>query len=123
MSELVQDTEGKLDEQPGHKWEIRTNNFGRIRCWARIPLRSSKAALEQLTRTDCRQGRLEDDETVLRVRVHHSHVVMRRGQWLECQKCRRISKEQDGRVQSWLTKGCTSKSGQMKLTFGPSSDS
>ena len=38
MSELVQDTEGKLDEQPDHKWEIRTNNFGCIRCGPRSPL-------------------------------------------------------------------------------------
>lgn len=114
MSEMVQDTENMPDEQPGHRWLMRATNFSCSRCWAKIPLRSGKAVLERLKGSECRFGRMTEAELNLRIRVHPSHEVWRRGAWLECQKCGRTSKEQDGRVQSWMAVGCARRTGQLK---------
>lgn len=75
MADLVSDTEGLLDEQIGHKWEMRASNFGCVRCWSKIPLRSSKAVLEQLTTSACRYGKLDEFGMQLRTRVHTSRCL------------------------------------------------
>ena len=121
MAELVQDIEALLDDQPGHKWELRATTFGCSRCWAKIRLRSGKAVLEKLKSSECRFGRLAEDGLNLRTRAHTTHDVWRRGVWLECQRCGRTSKEQDGRVQLWMSNGCDSKRVQLKLQFKPQS--
>ena len=41
MSEMIHDTEGMLEAQNGHKWEMTATTFGCVRCWNKIPLRSS----------------------------------------------------------------------------------
>ena len=123
MTELIHDTEGRLEEQPGHKWEMTATSFGCVRCWNKIPLRSSKAVLDHLAASDCKYGQLDEQGLQLRTRVHPSHAVWRRGIWLECRQCKRTSKEQDGRVQQWLAKHCITGKGQQTLRFGPSSSS
>ena len=123
MTELIHDTEGRLEEQPGHKWEMTATSFGCVRCWNTIPLRSSKAVLDHLAASDCKYGQLDEQGLQLRTRVHPSHDVWRRGSWLECRQCKRTSKEQDGRVQQWVAKHCITGKGQQTLRFGPSSSS
>ena len=123
MSEMIHDTEGLLEEQRGHKWEMTATTFGCVRCWNKIPLRSSKAVLDQLAATECKVGKVDEQGLQLRTRAHTSHEVWRRGSWLVCSTCNRTSKEHDGRVQQWLSKPCTASKGQMKLRFGPSSSS
>ena len=123
MGELIQDTEGRLEEQPGHKWEMTATTFGCVKCWHKIPLRCSKAVLDQVAATECRYGKVDEQGLQLRTRLHPSHEVWRRGAWLECRKCKRHSREQDGRVQQWLARACAISKGQTKLKFGPSSSS
>ena len=123
MAELVSNTESLQDGQPGHQWQLRASSFGCVRCWCKLPLRSSKAALEHLTASACSYGRLDEFELQLRTRVHPSHQVWKRGSWLECSRCKRTTREQDGRVQMWMSQECKSLKGQQRLPFGPRSSS
>ena len=100
------------------------SSFGCARCWCKLPLRCSKAALEHMTASKCTYGQLAEFEMQLRTRVHTSdQLVWRRGSWLECRGCKKISREQDGRVQAWLSQVCQTKKGQQVLAFGPKSSS
>ena len=123
MSDLVGATEHLQDGQPGHKWEIRASSFGCIRCWCKLPLKCSKGAIDHLTAMECIYGQLSEFEMQLRTRVHTSHQVWRRGKWLECRGCNKLSREQDGRVQAWLAQPCQTKRGQQVLSFEARSSS
>lgn len=124
MASLVQDTEGLPDSAAGHRWTIGATSFSCQRCWIKLPLRCGKDALERLCNMTCHFGRVGESDLNLRPRVHPSHDLWRRGDWLECQKCHRTTTDHAGKVQKWLSTACLQSGRQQTLQFSRrSSDS
>ena len=117
MAALVQESEGLDEEIEGHRWTISATSFGCKRCWAKIPLRSGKAALTSMQQSVCLYGPKTEAELGLRSRVHTTHEIWRRGAWLECKRCGRTTKEIQGKVQTWLSQLCQKGGGQRTLQF------
>ena len=93
MREMVDDTAAQPDNQAGHRWFLKDSSFGCSRRWAKIPRRSGKSVLENLRDTACHCGKVLESELNPRTRIHPSHELWQRGEWLECQKCRKTSAE------------------------------
>ena len=121
--DLVEATEALDDSQVGHRWFSRPSSFGCSRCWLKVSGRSSKEAVQQLSEKPCEYGPVDMQALELKTRASTQHQLWQRGAWLECQKCHRVTKLIHGRAQSWLAGPCEGSKKQMKLRFGPSSDS
>ena len=115
--EKEREREGLDEEIEGHRWTISATSFGCKRCWAKIPLRSGKAALTSMQQSVCLYGPKTEAELGLRSRVHTTHEIWRRGAWLECKRCGRTTKEIQGKVQTWLSQLCQKGGGQRTLQF------
>ena len=121
MKELVDNSNLLVEGQPGHKWFLQGSNFGRSLWREKIPRRSGK---HQLQRRACVTGPVDEADLNLRMRIHPSHELERKGTWIECQQCHKHCKVIDGRVQQWVHQHCLKVKGQTKLKLGPgSSDS
>lgn len=124
MKELVDDSSLRAEGQSGHRWFLQGNNFGCRLCWERIPRRSGKTQLQQLQAKECITGPVDESELHLRMRIHPSHALHKKGRWIECQQCLKHCRVVEGRAQQWVHQLCTRAKGQMKLKFGrASSDS
>ena len=121
--ELVEATEALNESQAGHRWYSRTSSFGCSRCWRKVSGRSSKEAVLKLSESPCDYGPLDLPTMELRTKVNPEHILWKRGEWLECQRCHRVTKVLHGRGQSWLAGSCDGRSRQTTLRFGPSSES
>lgn len=121
MSELIDATEVLPEDQAGHRWYMKASSFSCNRCWVKVPRRCGKEALQSLQAKPCICAQVQEHELQLRTRLHPSHVLWQRGDWLECQKCKKITKVVDGRVQGWLGTPCLTARGQQTLRFAPTS--
>ena len=121
MRELVDSSDLLAEGHPGHRWVLQGSKFGCKQCWESIPRRSSKHHLQQLLAKDCATGPVDEAGLNLRLRIHTSHCLVRRGRWVECQQCLRSSRVVDGRLQQWVHQHCVKAKGQQKLHFGPRS--
>ena len=118
------DSSLRAEGQSGHRWFLQGNNFGCRLCWERIPRRSGKTQLQQLQAKECITGPVDESELHLRMRIHPSHALHKKGRWIECQQCLKHCRVVEGRAQQWVHQLCTRAKGQMKLKFGrASSDS
>ena len=124
MSELVDESSLLTEGQEGHRWYVKGSSFGCNVCWLKILRRSGKSLLQALQAKPCVAGKVQEADLALRARIHPSHALYRRGEWIECQKCLKRSKIQEGRVQTWVSQYCFRSRGQQKRRFRPmSSDS
>ena len=124
MVELVDSSDLLVEGHPGHRWVLQGSKFGCRLCWESIPRRSSKTQLQQLIEKECATGPVDEAGLNLRLRIHPSHRLARRGRWIECQQCLKSCRVVEGRVQQWVHQHCVKAKGQQKLKFGPkSSDS
>ena len=123
MEQLVEDSGLLPDDVPGHRWVLRVSNFSCSRCWMKVPRRCGKGALQAIQQAPCRFEQIHEGDLQLRIRVHTSHNLWRRSEWITCLKCGKSTKEVQGKVQSWAQQPCSSGSGQQKLSFVPSSSS
>ena len=123
MQQLVDESALIPDDTPGHRWVLRASAFSCLRCWKKVPRRCGKDALRILTNLPCQYMQLHEGDLQLRTRIHTSHALWRRGEWLACSKCGKVTKDVGGKVQAWTQAPCNTASGQQKLRFGPSSSS
>ena len=55
--------------------------------WFKVARRCGKETLHKLANEPCQYEVVAEQDLNLRMRVHTQHQLMKRGQWLECQKC------------------------------------
>ena len=123
MQQLVEESAMLPDDTPGHRWMLRASAFSCLRCWKKVPRRCGKDALRVLTALPCQYQQMHEQDLQLRTRIHPSHAMWRRGDWLACSKCGKVTKEIQGKVQTWTKAQCSAATSQQKLRFGPSSSS
>ena len=123
MEQLVEESGLLPEDVPGHRWVLRVSNFSCSRCWMKVPRICGKGALQAIQNAPCRSEQLHECDLQLRTRVHTSHNLWRRSEWITRLKCGKSTREVQGRVQSWAQQPCSSGSGQQKLSFAPSSSS
>ena len=123
MEDMLNASSLQQDHQPGHRWYLRASSFGCSRCWIKVARRCGKETLHRLANEPCQYAAVTEQDLNLRMRVHPQHQLMQRGQWLECQKCFKVSKMTGGKVQPWMAQECPGRAKQTKLAFAPSSSS
>ena len=121
MEDMLNASSLQQDHQPGHRWYLRASSFGCSRCWIKVARRCGKETLHRLANEPCQYAAVTEQDLNLRMRVHPQHQLMQRGQWLECQKCFKVSKMTGGKVQPWMAQECPGRAKQTKLAFAPSS--
>ena len=123
MEDMIATSSLLTEDQPGHRWYVRASSFGCSRCWLKVAKRCGKEALHKLANEPCQYEVVDEQALNLRMRVHTQHQLMKRGQWVECQKCGKVTKPHDGKAQAWLGQECTAAGRQTKLRFAPASSS
>lgn len=58
--------------------------------------------LQKLQSSRCQCNRVQEADLQLRTRVHPSHDLLQRIDWLACQSCKKSTKIIDGKVQGWV---------------------
>ena len=123
MDEMIAASDQLPDMVEGHRFYCKSSTFGCKRCWMKVARRCSKDVLSNLAATKCVFGPVDEQALHLRTRVHPQHQLVQRQQWLECQRCLKHTKIQEGRVQAWVAQECQGASSQKKLCFAPTSSS